>query len=314
MKIKLYFAETPEHWLNNDALTEVWKGLFNKLQRTYPDYHFSKKCSNQHSYENGITHQHFPNRKFGFYQCIVENEENGKYILVNYFDSIVALHKHNGWDLNNLVDIITTPGTHLNNLTYEKSNIKYTPASYIFHSADQNEYLKNFKSKPKTIDGLHFRGKTYLFRKYLENDKRYTIIDTNIGENGIGNKEFLDELSSLKISLCLNGTAEITYRDLESFAVKTPVIRPTLTCKFHNELVPNKHYIAVNLEDIEHKKGLDYYKAKADKIYERYLEVKNDESFLKTISTNANHWFFKNATIEANINILLKIINFDKLK
>ena len=314
MEIKLYFAETPEHWLNNDALTEVWKGLFEKLQETYPHHSFTKKCSNQHSYENGITHQHFPNRKFGFYQCIIENQKNGKYILVNYFDSITALHKHNGWDLHNLVDIVTTPGVHLNNLNFEKSSLKHTPASYIFHSADQNDYLKNFHSKPKTIDGLHFRGKTYLFRKYLENDDRYTILDTSNGKNGIGNKNFLDELSSLKISLCLNGTAEITYRDIESFAVKTPVLRPTLTCEFHNKLIPNKHYIAVNLDNIKYKSGLEYYKAKADKIYKRYLEVKDDKDYLNFVSTKAHEWFLKNATIESNIDILLKVIDLNKLK
>jgi len=313
MNIKLYFAETPEHWLNNDALTEVWRQLYVKLQEIHPQHTFSKKCSNQHSYEHGITHQHFPTRKFGFYQCIVENEDTGKYILVNYYDTVTALHENNGWDLHNLVDIVTTPGTHLNNLTFEKSNMEYTPASYIFHSANQNDYLKSFVAKTKTIDGLHFRGKTYLFRKYLEDDKRFNILCTSEGNNGIDNKEFLDELASLKVSLCLNGTAEITYRDLESFAVQTPVIRPTLTCKFHNELVPNYHYIAVDLDDIKYKWGLDYYKAKADKIYERYLEVKDDQELLNTITSNAHSWFYSNATIDANVDILSKVIDLKKL-
>jgi len=86
-----------------------------------------------------------------------------------------------------------------------------------------------------------------------------------------------------------------------------------LTCDFHNKLVPNKHYIAVNLDNIKYKNGLEYYKAKADKIYERYLEVKDNESFLKTISTNAKKWFLENGTIEANIDILLKLIDLKKL-
>ena len=313
MRIKLYFAETPEHWLQNDALTEVWKRLFIELKRTYPGYTFTKKCSNQHSYENGITHQHFPNRKFGFYQCIVENQKNGKYILLNYFDSILALHEANGWDLHNLVDIVTTPGTHLNNLNFEKSNVNYTPASYIFHSADQDQHLINFKPKPKTLHQLQFRGKTFLFRKYLENDQRFNILSTSEGENGLSNQDFLNELASLNISLCLNGTAEITYRDIESFAVHTPVLRPTLTCKFYNELVPNYHYIAVDLEDIKEKCGLYYYKAKADKIYQRYLEVKDDKKFLEYITTNARKWFENNGTIHSNVEILLKVINLKKL-
>ena len=225
----------------------------------------------------------------------------------------MALHEANGWDLHNLVDIITTPGTHLNNLNFEKSNINYTPASYIFHSADQDQYLKNFKPKPKTDYTLLFRGKTFLFRKYLENDQRFNILSTSEGNNGIGNRDFLNELASLNVSLCLNGTAEITYRDIESFAVYTPVLRPTLTCKFYNKLKPNYHYIAVDLEDIKDIKGLDYYKAKADKIYQRYLEVKDDKMFLDYITTNAREWFENNGTIQSNVDILMKTINLQKL-
>ena len=184
MNIRLYFAETPKDWLTTDAVTLVFNQLFTKLQQTYKDYNITKKCSNIHSYENGITHNHFPNRKFGFYQCIVENIDNGKYTLINYEDSY----------------------------------IKYKPASYIYHSTGQTDRLVNAESKPKTIQHLQFRGKTYLFRQYLENDSRFDIITTNDGVSGIGNEEFLDEVASQRISLCLNGTAEITYRDIESFA------------------------------------------------------------------------------------------------
>ena len=313
MNIKLYFAETPKHWLLNDAVTEVWRLLYDKLKLTYPNYNITKKCSSLHSYENGITHNHFPGQKYGFYQCIVENQDNGKYLLLNYFDSIIALHPNYGWDLENLVEIITTPGTHINNQTYKDSGIDYTPSSYIFHSIDQNEILKNFKPKSKSINNLFFRGKTYLFRKWLEDeDNRYEIISTSGGKNGINNIEFLNELASQKISLCLNGTAEITYRDIESFAVYSPVLRPILNCKFKNKLIPDYHYIGVKVDDIT-ATGFNYYKEKADRIYKKYLEVKDKKHLLKFITNNARKWFLENGTIEANVNILYNSIDFKKL-
>lgn len=313
MNIKLYFAETPKHWLNNDAVTEVWKQLYNQLKGNHPEHNFTKKCSSLHSYQNGIYHHHSPGRKFGFYQCIVENEDNGKYILLNYYDSITSLHPNLGWDLTNLVEIITTAGVHTNNLTYDNSDVKYTPSTYIFHSKSQNDILLNYKKQTKTIDGLYFRGKTYLFRKWLENDDRFNIITTSNGKDGISNEVYLNELSQQKLSLCLNGTAEITYRDIESFAVRTPVIRTTLTCKFHNELIPNYHYIAVDVSDIVYNTGLDYYRQKADRIHKRYLEVKDDKDFLDFITTNARKWFEENCTIQANVNILNDLIELQKL-
>ena len=313
MNIKLYFATTPEHWLTNDAVTDVFRQLLSKLQEKYPQHTFTHKCSNQHSYENGVTHNHFPTRKFGFYQCIVENTDNGKYILLNYFDTITTLHENNGWDLHNLVETITTPGTHLNNMTYEDSRMEYTPSSYIYHSSSQTDKLRSAKPQQKTIDHLFFRGKTYLFRKYLETDSRYEILDSANGKDGIGIDSFLDEIASQKISLSLNGTAEITYRDIESFALYSPVLRPTLSCKFHNELIPDYHYIAVNLEDIKYKWGLEYYSAKADRIYNRYLEVKDDDEYLEFVSNNARKWFLENGTIKANVDILFKNLKLNKL-
>ena len=313
MKIKLYFAETPKHWLQNDAVTEVWRLLYNKLRYTYPQHTITKKCSSQHSYENGISHNHSPGRKYGFYQCIVENEDNGKYILLNYYDSIIALHPNYGWDLDNLVEIITTPGTHKNNQSFKDSGMEYTPSTYIFHSTNQNEILKNYTPQPKSINNLYFRGKTYLFRKWLnENDKRFEIKNTSEGKNGIENIEFLNELAAQKISLCLNGTAEITYRDIESFAVYSPVLRPILNCKFHDKLIPDYHYIGVKVDDID-STGLDYYAEKADRIYNRFIEVKDQENYLSYIATNARNWFLKNGTIEANVDILYKNINLEKL-
>lgn len=313
MNIKLYFATSPEHWLTNDAVTDVFKQLFSKLQVNYPQHTFTKKCSNQHSYENGITHNHFPTRKFGFYQCIVENTDNGKYILLNYFDTLTSLHENNGWDLHNLVEIITTPGVHLNNMTFEDSRMDYTPSTYIYHSTGQTDRLMSAKPQPKTIKHLSFRGKTYLFRKYLETDSRYEIIDTSIGKNGIGNDAFLDEIASQRISLSLNGTAEITYRDLESFALYSPVLRPILTCQFHNKLKPDYHYIGVNLDEIKYKWGLEYYSAKADLIYKRYLEVKDDEDYLEFVSNNARKWFLENGTVDTNTDILYRNLKLDKL-
>ena len=77
-------------------------------------------------------------------------------------------------------------------------------------------------------------------------------------------------------------------------------------------MIPDYHYIGVKVDDIT-ATGFNYYKEKADRIYKKYLEVKDKEHLLKFITNNARKWFLENGTIEANVNILHNSIDFKKL-
>ena len=78
-------------------------------------------------------------------------------------------------------------------------------------------------------------------------------------------------------------------------------MRPILNQKFHNELIPNFHYIGFefNPEPI----------IQMNIIKNKYDEIKNNNELLEFISNNGYNWYIKNGTIEANVNILIDIFN-----
>ena len=86
------------------------------------------------------------------------------------------------------------------------------------------------------------------------------------------------------------------------------LLRTKFVGKFHNELIPNYHYIAIDVDDYEDHKTI------ADKIINKYIEIKNDTALLDFIGKNGREWYLKNGTAEANADILVKLLDFDKLK
>lgn len=225
----------------------------------------------------------------------IKNVENNKYFIVSYWDRAIELTwEGNGWDVKNMVELITSSGVY--------DDILFTPLSYVCHSYEfqKNAQKNKIDFDKKNNDKLLFRGYLYGNRNEMRNYKPEYF--TDIKKPKI---EYLNELNNYKICLSLDGAGEICNRDIEILSVGSVLLRPKLNQKFHNELIPNYHYVSVD------KIG-DPVK-QFDLILERYNEIKNDYEFLSFIANNGNNWFTKNGTIESNVEILKKIINIDKL-
>lgn len=311
MVINCYYPINPYKEQHIWSANAIFDQLFKELVKTYTNIKFNLIDSLAYSEELGIHHHGFPGCKFGYHRFIIENSSTKKYFVVNYYDTLTSIHEINGWDTENLVEIFSSTGAHKDTVYYRENTVEYTPSSYCIRSVKGDEYFNSIDTFNKTNTSLSFRGNLYLFRKFLSSDKRFNIVNTYY-EN-LDETEYYKELLSNTISLSLNGTGEICHRDIESFAASCVVIRPELTVKFKNPLINGKHYIGVKTKDLEDVNTQDFYRILSDRLYSKYIEIKDDKQLIEEISNNARQWYKQNGSIKANVDILLDLINLSKL-
>ena len=260
------------------------------------------------------------NVKYGPLYMMVVNRDTDKYILISYWDKLVDVVRHNkstNFDLENCVDIITSVGTHENDICYTPINFDYTPFSCICNRTINETEIDHFYNScvEKTHnDRLKFRGYLYEFRNFLRNDTRFDIIDCRVGNQY--NLDYIRELSTSTINLSLNGAGELSHRDIEILGVGTALFRFELSTKFHNPLIPNHHYISVPHSDIKYNPGdiFEYYKKLSDRLFDRFEQVKNQHDFIKFVADNGRRWYLENGTTDANVKLLTQLVDFTKLK
>lgn len=225
----------------------------------------------------------------------IRNLDNNKYIIVSYWDRAIELTwVDNGWDTKNNVDIITSSGVH--------TDMDFTPFSYTCYNLEFEHLSKNKKIswKKKTNDSILFRGFLYGDRYQMWKYKPEFF-----SQNKVSIEEYFNEINRSKISLSLNGAGEICNRDIEILSCGTVLLRPKLTQRFYNDLIPNYHYVSVD--------KVDNPKEQLDILLEKYNEIKKNDDMLETISKNGFEWYTNNGTVDSNVNILKKIINIEKL-
>lgn len=308
MKINCYYSISPYEDQHKWCAVSIFESIYQTLEKLYPTFTIELIDSVLHSYKLGIHHHGFPGCKFGYHRMIIENDVTKKYFIINYADLLTSIHEINGWDVDNVAEIFSSTGAHKDFVYFKSNGINYTPASYCLRSVESEEYIRTNPTKTKSKVSLYFRGNTYLFRGYLVNDDRFDIRTDTLDE-----LDYIKELQDNYISLSLNGTGEICHRDIESFACSCAVIRPKLTVKFNDPLVENFHYIAVEVNDLYNLEPYDFYKELSDRIYSKFLKVKDDLDYLNYIGSNAYEWYIRNGTIAGNVRTITNLLNFDKL-
>lgn len=311
MVVNCYYPLSPYNEQHFWCANVIFEQLYSKLVNSYPNIVFKLIDSVQYSEYLGIHHHGFPGKKFGYHRMIIENTNNGKYFVVNYGDTLTCINKSNGWDIENLVEIFSSTGAHEDTVFFKRNNVEYTPSSYCCRSVNGEKFITDSVFLQSNTTQLYFRGDLYLFRKHLLHDNRFTIYNTY--NDSLDEIDYLKELKNNFISLSLNGTGEICHRDIESFGTFCTVIRPELTVQFHNKLISNYHYIGVPVNDLYHLTPQQFYFQFSDRLYEKYLQIKDDTTLLRNISKNARKWYLENGTINSNVEILHSLINFDKL-
>lgn len=224
----------------------------------------------------------------------IKNPLNGKYLIISYWDKVDDFFlESNGWDVKNCVEIITSSGVGENIVT---------PFSYLTYTTDFEQYSKSAKElRNKNKCELIFRGYLYGKRLELKNEGKLKILSEKISPN----KSYFEDLTDNKICLSLNGAGEICNRDIEILSAKSVLFRPKLKQKFHNELIPNFHYISFD-EDANPK-------IQSEIILNKFYEIRNNVSLLEFVANNGYEWYKNNGTINANFELLKNIINIEKL-
>ena len=280
--------------------------------------------------------QHSPSgiwAKYAYPFLVIENDDNKKYINISCWDKLRNFLPGGNdytpsWDLENCVEIFATAGIQRNETDYKPLDIKYTPISMYSHTKPCEDRIQELY-RTKTSDGWdsipdkpRFRGHPgygqtdipapkehrWHFRDFLEHkgehqgDDRFEMKTEKLPPN-----DFIDELNRGAFNIDINGAAEATCRTPEIMGLGKALIRPKLGIKFHNELIPDYHYAALDCDNLAN------FEALADAYIEKWNELKNDKDQVYFLAANGRKWFEENATIDAHVKILENLINFDKL-
>lgn len=286
MKLKIGY-QTP--YTTAWSITHVFKKFHDYCSQYVNDIEF-EYLNYDHHMDGNPSGLHSP------HNMRIINEDNGKYIVVSYWDKAIEMTwEGNGWDKDKCVGFITSSGVH--------GDMNYIPFSYLPYSrffSEQYVNAKPFEQKEK--NELTFRGFLYGQRLALAELNKISITNEKIHPE----LNYFNDLTDNRICLSLNGAGEICNRDIEILSSGSVLFRPALRQKFHNQLIPGVHYV-----------GFQYVQdpiEQMDIILNEYEKIKNDDALLKTISENGYEWFKNNGTIDKNVDLLKQLVNFDTLK
>jgi len=313
MRLNFYFEfPTPDVNVkniiyNNDTTHLISSAeLYRLYKNIHPEIEFKAINSWELDWHGNIGQKlHCPACKYSYFYLIIENPDNKKYFVISYWDRLRELDEGSYWDLENCVEIFAAVGIQQNNINYQPSNVKYTPISHMSLFKTVEDKIVNLFNKPKIIPtNLFFRGGKYGIRKYIaNNDSRFTIDDTRVIP-----ADFIEEIAPYSINIDINGAAEISCRTIDIMGLKSALIRPKLSIKFHNELIPDYHYASLKCNDLGNWKDV------ADAYVERFEELKKDPDQVEFLATNGRKWYEENGTINAHVKLLNKLIDLNKLK
>lgn len=310
MKLDVYFEK--DNGLHFNPIP-IYEGFFEYLKRKYLDiefsFHNSKELRTPENYGG-------PSSVLGSLFMRIVNPDNGKFLLISYWD--VARNffnvKHQDYLADEkLVEFYTSIGIHSDrDFAYEACSppIKYIPISLCLQKSTDDDLIeqiinsnikREYKQKPR------FRGACYAFRKYLVDDPRFEIFNIYEQDKTLEKEDYLKEMFSSKINISLNGIGESCFRDIEILGLGSALLRPKLTVKFKEQLIPNYHYASVEVKDQTNFSDL------ADALSEKYNWLLRNPDIAEAIAENGRQWYLRNGTTAKNIEALVDLVKIEKL-
>lgn len=160
---------------------------------------------------------------------------------------------------------------------------------------------------PKTLDTLLFRGAVSLKDGRRERAAVMKALQSHMpAADRILPQQYYAELASTKLALSLPGNGNFCHREIECFGLKTPVIMPRLLNSFYNNLIPDYHYVSV---DVGWAKDTPEVKAAA--IVDRFENTINRDEYLKFVASNAYTWYVENVACPSNVFLGIRILGLN---
>ena len=310
MTIDLIFEWNDHGW----CPTTTYVKYYHELKKLHPDIEINHIDAVQLRLEAEKQHQYFGHAsRYGPFYMMVRNRDTNKFTLVSYWDSIKDIFEspYCFFDLGKMQQLITSIGVVVNDIEFKPiTYLKYTPFGYVPLTPEcEREIEKLYEANSeKTIpDRPRFRNfPNDPFRQFIMNDQRFEGIDKRT--NLLPIAEYMAELYSHKIGLSLNGHGEICHRDMEILGMGNVLLRPKFVVNFHEPLIPDYHFVAVEFDDYKNHKDM------ADRFIDKYNKIKNDKDYLDFVGKNGREWYLRNGCTTGNANLLTKIVNLDLLK
>lgn len=282
MKLQLIYEYPHSSW----TVYHTFKKFHDFINTKFGDVDYIMSNTKYNGNPSGIYSPHIMS---------VKNLDTKKYHVISYWDRAHECdYENGGWDPTNRVSIYTSSGV--------SGGFKHTPFSYLSYSLDFEFYSKNsIPVHEKPNNNLSFRGYLYGDRMKMKELNLFEV--TNVKMDYMS---YFNELNNNKINLSLNGAAEICNRDMEILSSRSVLLRPKLNQKFHNDLIPNHHYVSFDLDNNP--------KIQAEIILDTFNKIKNDEELLHFVSENGYKWYNENGTVDSNVRILTEIFDFESLK
>lgn len=163
--------------------------------------------------------------------------------------------------------------------------------------------VDTYRAVERTRDGLYFRGKTDHSHRHqiLERMAAAGVLSTDPASVSLD--EYLEEMSAHRLALSLPGHGNLCHREIEAFAVGTPVLMPVLKNRLHDPLIPDHHYLAVDA-DLD-RDGVDEV---AKRLCRRYWEVIDDLPLLEQIRRQALDWYERNCRFPASLELTGRLL------
>jgi hypothetical protein len=155
------------------------------------------------------------------------------------------------------------------------------------------------------IDLMYFRGADWDRRASILNELRNRGL-TNPDFTVVPYSDYVRESSQYRIMLSLPGLAEFCHRDIECFGSGACVLRPRLLNEFHDSLIPDHHYVSV---DVDYRR--DGLAVVVDGIERRFREVINDQDYLEFVAANAAQWYDANVRVGGAMELTTRVLGLD---
>jgi hypothetical protein len=202
-------------------------------------------------------------------------------------------------------------------LKYKRGLIRpgYYPETIWQFGALNYNGVQQFRSNTDLKDKLYFRGTVYPQRACIAvlQQKYPNEVSINVGR--LPFEHFIEELASqrLVLGLGMNIGGDICFRDIEMFGIGVPLLRPQLRVEQHDPLIPNVHYVSVDIELDPYYLTPYNHAAVADAMMSRHREVINDHAFLNSIRDNARDWYMRNCSDPSIIHNLIRLAQLETL-
>lgn len=272
-----------------------------------------RELNKQYNFETEIS----SDSVFSHYSLIIRCNKNGKLFVHSWYDHAFATLE---WCERNNLEIVLFSAVSNITESFVKVRNNVQPSVYCFEYWSDFSLLENVlrSSTQQKINRAYFAGLAHgvrvHFMETLALHPFFSIHDK--GKLYTPKDVFYKEISNSVFGASFNGAANICYRDLELFGLKTINLRQPLNALTYEPLLPGVHYLDF-FDNNFMSKIIDYHafnKVSKEEILEdinKKIECLKDFAYTEKYTNmieSCRGWFDRNCVPEKQINILYSFL------